>query len=288
MQRRIKVLILLVQHTNMHAILHSVQKESHMHSLMIKKKSLQTIKVSWTPLDSVGHGVLTPPATPAHSPPGLTDADATNTLPFIPTDSVETNTPPIIPTETNTFPVIPTHSVETNTPPVIPTETNTPPVITTETNTDIKDNMTPGVTAKHVSGTPNRCMLLPDQNVETHKGTKRATKRKKGETLPMTDIANTRRYFLKVKVQDLPLHAEQRAKRKKTTETMKQQIAKSSKQDIDPSNCSVCHGLLQEGEEKYRVGCDYCNRWFHKQCVKAVEKYAVNKTFTLHLLSVLC
>ena len=87
----------------------------------------------------------------------------------------------------------------------------------------------------------------------------------------MADIANTSRGYLSVTAVDSKIGDQHQPKRYKRKQNRPSQVNLSDT-TIDESKCSVCHGEFIEGEEKKWVGCNYCTRWFHKKCVKAVIK----------------
>ena len=76
--------------------------------------------------------------------------------------------------------------------------------------------------------------------------------------------------LLAVKVsEDTSSSRKRRPRKRKVAAESGNPIKKSRRARINANKCSVCQRQFGEGEEADWVGCDFCPRWFHKNCVKA-------------------
>ena len=80
--------------------------------------------------------------------------------------------------------------------------------------------------------------------------------------------AMTLKKLLPVKVSEGISNSRKPRKRKVRNESYSLR-KKSRHGNIDQNKCSVCQNIYAEGEEAGWVGCDFCPRWFHKDCVEA-------------------
>ena len=95
------------------------------------------------------------------------------------------------------------------------------------------------------------------RNLATKKCHPRRMKRDRHN--PLADLTNRMQGPLKVIVTDTPQPKAKKPRKQKKIEPP---------ETIDDSKCSVCSEEFQIGDEDEWIGCDFCDRWFHKNCVK--------------------
>ena len=250
------------------------------------------------------YGFLTPPVTLARSaeggddhPPTPNEPDASVLLTPTPTpnepDTSVLPTPTPTPNEPDAS-VLPTPTPTPNEPDasVLPTPTPTPnelgasvltptpssneldaSVLLTPTPTPNEPNasvlLTP--TSTSTSEKPDAQVLptpttedlpsgnmLKNRNLATKKCHSRRMKRDRHD--PLVDLTNRMQGPLKVTVTEIP--------QPKAKKPRKQKKKVEPPETIDDSKCSICSEKFQIGDKDKWTGCDFCNRWFHKRCVK--------------------
>ena len=221
-------------------------------------------KVTTTTPPSSKANCTTPPTSETNiSIPPTSETD----IPIPPTSETDI---PIPPTSETNIPIPPTSETNIATP-LTSIEANITPFLTSETNITTRPSSEANIATPLTSEANNVSANLPFVFSGLSKPTKRATKCHRQQRPPMADIANTSRGYLSVTAVDSKIGDQHQPKRYKRKQNRPSQVNLSDT-TIDESKCSVCHGEFIEGEEKKWVGCNYCTRWFHKKCVKAVIK----------------